>query len=779
VGSAEVFEKKLTALDLVIEWDALPETFAAHYEGYYDPNDPPLTGDFRADISVLQDKEWLTPITGEALFEDQDGRIVAARTLSVAAGLSGFEPRTIGTLEEWNPSTQNGFARLTLTPQDFSHGDFVNVLTRQTLAVGKLPDEMFGAQYKLSTYQFRVVESGEKLLFLSTENDFANEEAAQTAYDELLVQAEIRDRYEETNTGGFAPFGFTLKDAAGTEIATHPTTYIDDGARDDAIDDIIDKVTAGDVDPRFVVVTATIEVGTSNDVGTAPKGEVILPNEPYTPTIKSFHLNYEASINSEDDTDALTFIHLYPFGYLPAEIPTDDAVAEAKQAKDPSVVKPFLVPQFDDEGTLYLGIKGLEPLQSLSILFQVAESTADTDLEKAKVVWSYLADNAWVLFEDFEITADTTKELIASGIVTFSIPRGITSGNTRLLAINADEEALHWIKAAVEATVERNDAGEVTALALHAGAVSELIDAHTQAVKATFDDEGNDPDHLKTPLEAETIGGLVEDDANIDTVSQLYDSFGGRPAETGLTFYTRISERLRHKGRAITLFDYERLVLEQFPGIYKVKCINHTNDDHALAPGHVLIAVIPDFTQLKAVDARAPKVTFDTLDDIQTFLNEANCPFVAVVDPDHYLHVRNPIYEKVTVDFKVKFKPEITAIGFHKRKLNDAIIRFLSPWAFDEGDEINFGGIVYKSSILNFVEKQDYVDYVTDFLMRHKDAETDVDAIEAETPRSILIPAEEHPIAEIVEDDCVPEHAQTHAGIGHMTLHKDFEVSQP
>lgn len=749
VGSKEVFEKDLTGLELVIEWDALPTTFAAHYQGYYDPDTPPRTSDFQADISILQDKEWIPDPAAQALFVETGGVISAQRTLSLsAAELTKVEPRKIEKVEAWDPGTQNGFLRLTLAPQDFYHSDYANVLTRQALAAGKLPDGLVGAHYKVGAYTFSVLNDASETLLQSVITNFAGQAAAQEAYDDLLDLAGAAARYRDLDgPGGTGPFGFELTNTTGEKIASHPKTYPTAALRDAALDDVVHSFTDDVVEISIIETSSSIEIGTNNDTNGAPPGaEAILPNEPYTPTIKSFYLKYDASLDSTQQTDAIEFIHLYPFGYQ----------------RETLSAKPALVPQFDDEGTLYLGIKDLEALQSLSVLFQVAASTADTDLEKAAVVWSYLADNVWTPFEDFEITADTTQELIASGIVTFSIPRAISTKNTRLPAKNDDDEALHWIKAAV---------------ALNAGAVSELINAHTQAVKATFEDSGNDPDHLKTPLEAKTVKGLVEDDAAIDSVSQLYDSFGGRPAEAGSTFYTRISERLRHKGRAITLFDYERLVLEQFPGIYKVKCVNHTNEDHLLAPGHVLVAVIPDFTDLKAVERRKPKVTFDTLDDIKTFLSSVNCPFVRTDDEvGGRLHVLNPLYEAIKVAFKVKFMPEVTAIGLYKRALNDAIIRFLSPWAFEEGAEINFGGKVYKSSILNFVEEQDYVDYVVDFVMTHQGAPGDLNEIEAGTPRSILIPADKHDITEIVGEHCIIENTVTNDGIGHMTVYQDFEV---
>ena len=45
--------------------------------------------------------------------------------------------------------------------------------------------------------------------------------------------------------------------------------------------------------------------------------------------------------------------------------------------------------------------------------------------------------------------------------------------------------------------------------------------------------------------------------------------------ETPLLYYTRVGERLKHKNRAITPEDYEKVILDRFPGIFQVKCINN------------------------------------------------------------------------------------------------------------------------------------------------------------------------------------------------------------
>ena len=88
-----------------------------------------------------------------------------------------------------------------------------------------------------------------------------------------------------------------------------------------------------------------------------------------------------------------------------------------------------------------------------------------------------------------------------------------------------------------------------------------------QAFKATFIDKGNDPAFPAKVLPAGTISKLDQPDAAVKKIIQPFSTFGGRAAERSETFYTRVSERLRHKDRAIAMWDYERLVLEAFPQI--------------------------------------------------------------------------------------------------------------------------------------------------------------------------------------------------------------------
>lgn len=464
-----------------------------------------------------------------------------------------------------------------------------------------------------------------------------------------------------------------------------------------------------------------------------------LPEVPYTPQIKELSVNYVSTekvnltrMGAKADAASFNtrieqFFHVTPFGaaeYHP------NIIATATEMP--------LLPQYPDEGSLYIGISSLEPPQVLSLLLKAAEGSANPDYARQPVMWSYLYNNEWYGFSQLQVLADSTSGILTSGIITFDLPKAFNNTNTVLT------EGLFWLKASVEH---------------YSGAVCDLIDVRAQAVTATFADNGNDPNHLRLPLPADTIKDFVNSQANIDVVAQPFASFGGKIKEQSDEFYVRVSERLRHKNRAVNIWDYEHLVLEKFPAIYKVKCLNHTryntiSDVNELMPGHVSLVIVSNLQNRNAIDPLKPKTSLITLTEIEEFIT-------AIKPPCAMLHVRNPIFEEIQVEFNVKFHPGYD-IGFYGQQLQAEIKQFLAPWTYGTKD-IVFGGRIHKSVIINFVEDRPYVDYVTCFNM-HQVIPTgvnteprwvrDIDEAVTSTSASILTSAPMHLITVLETEEC-------------------------
>jgi hypothetical protein len=253
------------------------------------------------------------------------------------------------------------------------------------------------------------------------------------------------------------------------------------------------------------------------------------------------------------------------------------------------------------------------------------------------------------------------------------------------------------------------------------------------------------------------VSKLLVADSSIKLVNQPYDSFEGRIPESEGHFYVRVSETLKHKGRAIQKFDYERLVLEEFPQLFKAKCINHSFaldahqyiNDIPIAPGYVVMAVIPDLNKLKAAQAFEPRVPVSLLSNIQDFIKERCSPFVR-------FRVMNPRYEGVNFCIKVKLQKG-RDIVFFKEKLKQDLREFLAPWAVGKYDKLTFGQCIYQSDIIGFLESMEYIDYILELFMLHEDDNKQIlyntdKMICPISPRSILIAASIDVLIE--QEDC-------------------------
>ena len=112
--------------------------------------------------------------------------------------------------------------------------------------------------------------------------------------------------------------------------------------------------------------------------------------------------------------------------------------------------------------------------------------------------------------------------------------------------------------------------------------------------------------------------------------------------------------------------------------------------------------------------------------------------------------MKNPLYRKIRLSFEVKFHRGLD-FHYHRGKLAGELVRFLSPWAYDATRQLLFGGRVYRSVLLDFVEKLEYVDYLTSFRMFTQAGAGFVDVPEAaaDRPDAILVSDSDHDITEV------------------------------
>ncbi|AXT55869.1 phage baseplate protein [Aquimarina sp. AD1] len=498
----------------------------------------------------------------------------------------------------------------------------------------------------------------------------------------------------------------------------------------------------------------TLALSSDND-------ETLIPNDPYTPFADVITFNYSAEENTDFTADGeneygnnrIQLFHEDPFGqyeehsYL--KIQAQKKSILTKNADTGS----WIVPDYCHGGELYIGLEEAEVSQQISLLVQILEGSenpdADSFVGKQRVEWAVLCNNQWMNLEE-SLLNNGIDNFLKSGIVKFSIPKQATKTNTRL------PKDFIWIRAKMHKDYD---------------AVCKVIDIMAQVVLVQFENNNNELAHLYNGLPAESISKLISRVPQIKGASQPYNSFDGKPLESDDEYYRRISERLRHKNRAITLWDYEHLIMQEFPEVFRVKCLNHTSNDSFLSPGDVTLVAIPDIVDKNVFDIFEPRLSTATLNKIQNFINQLNTMHVEAV-------VMNPQYEQVLIRLNVKFYEQYDE-NFYQKQLNEDLVKFLSPWAFDTSQEIVFGIELNRSALIDYVEKLFYVDYLSELEMaKHPDGvevpenPKDEDYLEQlefvqvlspTSPKHILVSAKNHLISTDIKvcDPIIIEEAET------------------
>ncbi len=444
-----------------------------------------------------------------------------------------------------------------------------------------------------------------------------------------------------------------------------------------------------------------------------------IPSNAYIPLIESIEINYKASeVKVTNDSNEETALFL------------EDVYGYYKEDKLLNIV-----PQHNNSGELYIGLSALEG-QQISLLVQNVEGSENPEAitfnEGEKIKWEVLSNNSWIDLSD-DILLNETNNFLQSGIVKFQLPSTLNLSNTRL---SGD---LVWVRASMNRAFD---------------AVCKLQGIFAQAAIARFENNGNNLSHLGEGLPANTIDRLQTRVPKIKSVSQPYNSIEGLYEETDLEYYRRISERLRHKNRAITQWDYEYLILQKFPDIFKVKCLNHTSNTSYLAPGYVTIIVVPNTRNKNIFDVYQPRVSQNLLTEVRDFVNSLNTMQVNAI-------VMNPNYQEIGVEVSVKFNKGYDE-NFYSKKLDEDIKSFISPWAFSTAEEISFGVAMNRFHMIDYLDQLPYVDYIDGLIIKKEvvDEETGkskmvIDSnveIQAD-PKSIFVSSKKH-IVTIAKEVC-------------------------
>ena len=407
------------------------------------------------------------------------------------------------------------------------------------------------------------------------------------------------------------------------------------------------------------------------------------PRPPYTPILAGMTLGYSAStrLRIGAAAGAELILHQHPFGLK--------TIHPTRTPNRP----PCGLPSFDHDGHLIIGLQAQALDGELTLLFEMRPDTAAGDqpplARRPPLEGSWLANDVWTPLGKNRVVTDTTRGLLSTGIVKLDLPPGPAKNNTILPG------DLFWLRVSSD---------------LLSDAFAGLVGVQAQALLATrvLDGEASDE-----PLPA---GSITSKSASIPGVLSLRQpaiGFGQRRAETPSMEHTRIGERLRHKGRASTAWDYERLVLEAFPSVYKVRCLANTTSGAGetppgaplpCRPGHVLLTVIPaapaDLRSDPLFSTRAMRLDAAQLETIERFLPPLASPFARI-------RVINATYEYIQVRCAVELRRG-AQVGEALTRINAALIDFLSPWS-DGGNPARFDWIIRGQDVESCIRALDDV----------------------------------------------------------------------
>lgn len=468
-----------------------------------------------------------------------------------------------------------------------------------------------------------------------------------------------------------------------------------------------------------------------------------LPNQPYTPRAKSVSIDYtlqyaEAFKDPQESDGGLRLAHQYPFG-----------CRRLYPGSDLRTIS--FMPPINPGAHLHIGLSQAGQGEELSLLFQLEERNFHHTLhDPGTVTYGYLQDDEWVELDAAAILSDTTNGFINSGIVRLKLPERLDLGNTTWPA------GLFWLRVSLHGAEDMNPR-----------AVAVLPQAALAARVPGSGPEVSTASGALTSfsLPPGSITNLARKVVGLQQVVQPFPSFSGRAVEQATAYYTRVSERLRHKKRPLTSLDIEQLVLQRFPSIAVVKCFGANNKHQGVYPGVDLqVVLIPKEGVTGSLHDEQPKVNLAMLFEVRKYLAGFSSPFINI-------EIGNPVYEKVKISCRIRLVDDRNggSDGYYLKTLNGDIRRYFCPWIYFPGSDVKIGTRIYMAELLTFLSRLPYIAEVTAFSVIHffciKDPATGelrgslvdsavktIEYIQGSVPEAVLIPSDHHLITLLSAD---------------------------
>jgi|GEM_PF-4235610 len=694
VGSREAFSKPLERLSLNFEWDGLPaEGLSGHYSVYNDyffahlePHN--LHGDtFKATFAILRDGDWAS-LDGDK-----------SRTL-----FNATDPSTVTQKEQVSNERRFEFDLLSSDTPDSAKAEFEGDLSllEKPLTYGNDSNSGF-MRVTLSDPEVAFGHSrfSQIVSFVSMENAKLAQEKSKRPLEWLLVVA--------------VPFliGWAVKLIGLTSIWPADAKWSP-------------QDWATGIGALLFLILFCLKLFVWDK--SKKRKPMQMPNPPVTPSVKNSSIGYQSrhytSFEEESDCGAPLKIHhetaFSEYQAFDSERPEqrmrfeDFALGDKGDAEAGSV--PCL-PCFESKGSLYLKIDDNQEFDTLTFYLEILPAEADFSLdETVGLDFEYLSTEGWKSFRN-NLLEDTTSGLMRSGLIRATLPADLDEGGGGMPSPGC------WLALRSDATVDH--CSRIRMIRLQGTLAKRVVGTASNA-------------ELNELLAADSVAELVDKNADIAAIAQPYASFGGRARESEAAFYTRVSERLRHKGRAVTSWDASHLILERFPSVYHV-AIDEPEEGEEASDHDTLVVLIPQLDDETQPHSFHPRSSPVFLREVSDFIAARQSPFCRT-------KVVNPQFQEVKVRFEVVFE-ETSGLGRKVEELNKELRLFLSPWIRSDKEQIVLSTEIRRSDVVRFINNRPSVRLVLNFSFDAADEGAEVLWLQNAT--ALFVSAKEHEIMPI------------------------------
>lgn len=405
-----------------------------------------------------------------------------------------------------------------------------------------------------------------------------------------------------------------------------------------------------------------------------PFGERKIPPAPFVPKIEAFSISYTAratiEVNAPDAANiGERIVQINPFGRV--------EVFPKRMLREIGVFPSRL-----GFGHMLLHLVGDQATGPVPLLFNMAESGHLRLVPRPNPVkWFYLAEHGWAELPDTAISSDTTAGLMRSGLVMVDLPEDATQHSPEM------PEGGVWMAA--------------VATEPDLSSFPSLAGLQTNGVWARCTD---DTYHAR---DRNRVWTFYPAQSGISAITEIPTPADVRPPEQRDAFVARVAERLRHRKRAVTPWDVERLVLDAFPEVWMAKCLpGLRRDDPAPAPGRAMLVVV----RQPPVEPSAQMFDVGTLQRIRDYVDDLASGFAQI-------DVVNPTYDRLYVRAKLAFDP-YRDDGAMAQRLQLDLRRYLSVWTAPQTLG-RFGWSINLKMLNAYINDLEYVRGVTDFSLLH------------------------------------------------------------